>query len=150
MGQWVHRQGVHQVAALSHELAAAEPEGWAWWQAQQVQTSGPEPLDLRQSGRSAPIDYEHYLTKQLEPVADAILPFVGDSFARLGGDEFAIIRTEDPSPEGLDALCASILAAVAPPIEVSPGSLGSSGCGSRSRPVKQVRKIPGSSSANWM
>ena len=45
----------------------------------------------------------------------------GDSFARLGGDEFAIIRTEDPSPEGLDALCASILAAVAPPIEVSPG-----------------------------
>lgn len=44
MGQWVHRQGVHQVAALSHELAAAEPEGWAWWQVQQAQTSGPEPL----------------------------------------------------------------------------------------------------------
>ena len=45
MGQWVHRQGVHQVAALSHELAAAEPEGWAWWQAQQAQASGPEPLE---------------------------------------------------------------------------------------------------------
>jgi DNA polymerase-2 len=42
-------------------------------------TAGPEPLELRR----APIDYEHYLTKQLEPVADAILPFLGDSFARL-------------------------------------------------------------------
>ncbi|VXB81049.1 DNA polymerase II [Massilia sp. 9I] len=42
-------------------------------------TSGPEPLELRRS----PIDYEHYLSKQLEPIADAILPFVGDSFSRL-------------------------------------------------------------------
>jgi DNA polymerase-2 len=42
-------------------------------------TAGPEPLELRR----APIDYEHYLTKQLEPIADAILPFLGDSFARL-------------------------------------------------------------------
>lgn len=39
---------------------------------------GPEPLEVR----SAQIDYEHYLTRQLEPVADAILPFLGDSFAR--------------------------------------------------------------------
>jgi len=42
-------------------------------------TAGPEPLELHR----APIDYEHYLTKQLEPIADAILPFLGDSFARL-------------------------------------------------------------------
>jgi len=41
--------------------------------------SGPEPLEVRRS----PIDYEHYLTRQLEPIADAILPFLGDSFARL-------------------------------------------------------------------
>lgn len=40
---------------------------------------GPEPLELRRS----PIDYEHYLTRQLEPIADAILPFLGDSFANL-------------------------------------------------------------------
>jgi len=42
-------------------------------------TSGPEPLAYRQS----PLDYEHYLTKQLEPVADGILPFVHDDFATL-------------------------------------------------------------------
>jgi len=42
-------------------------------------TSGPEPLAYQQS----PLDYEHYLTKQLEPVADGILPFVQDDFATL-------------------------------------------------------------------
>ena len=41
--------------------------------------SGPEPLETRRSR----IDYEHYLTKQLQPVADAILPFVHDDFSAL-------------------------------------------------------------------
>ncbi|WP_312517603.1 DNA polymerase II [Massilia sp.] len=40
--------------------------------------NGPEPMEARH----AALDYEHYLTRQLEPVADAILPFLGDSFAR--------------------------------------------------------------------
>ncbi|HJV51298.1 MAG TPA: DNA polymerase II [Noviherbaspirillum sp.] len=42
-------------------------------------TAGPEPLETRR----APVDYEHYLTRQLQPVADAILPFLGDDFAAL-------------------------------------------------------------------
>lgn len=41
--------------------------------------NGPEPLETRRSR----IDYEHYLTKQLQPVADAILPFVHDDFSAL-------------------------------------------------------------------
>ncbi|UIN23773.1 DNA polymerase II [Herbaspirillum frisingense] len=40
-------------------------------------TAGPEPLEKR----SAAIDHGHYLERQLAPVADAILVFVGDSFA---------------------------------------------------------------------
>jgi DNA polymerase-2 len=40
---------------------------------------GPEPLETRHT----PLDYNHYLTKQLEPVADAILPFMQDDFATL-------------------------------------------------------------------
>ncbi|MGZ8291123.1 MAG: DNA polymerase II [Telluria sp.] len=44
-----------------------------------ITLAGPEPLEVRRS----PIDYEHYLTKQLQPVADAILPFVGDDFSAL-------------------------------------------------------------------
>ncbi|RJF95799.1 DNA polymerase II [Noviherbaspirillum saxi] len=41
--------------------------------------AGPEPLETRRSA----IDYEHYVTRQLQPVADAILPFLGDDFATL-------------------------------------------------------------------
>ena len=44
-----------------------------------ITLAGPEPLEAQRS----PIDYEHYLTRQLQPVADAILPFVGDDFAAL-------------------------------------------------------------------
>jgi DNA polymerase-2 len=53
-------------------------------------TGGPEPLDVREAGAASQIDYEHYLTKQLEPVADAILPFMGDSFARLTSPQGAL------------------------------------------------------------
>lgn len=42
-------------------------------------TSGPEPVDYQQS----PLDYDHYLTKQLQPVAEGILPFVNDDFATI-------------------------------------------------------------------
>jgi len=49
-------------------------------------TAGPEPMETLRS----PIDYEHYLVKQLEPVADGILPFVGDSFARLTSPQGAL------------------------------------------------------------
>lgn len=41
--------------------------------------SGPEPVDYQQS----PLDYDHYLTRQLQPVAEGILPFLKDDFATL-------------------------------------------------------------------
>jgi DNA polymerase-2 len=45
---------------------------------------GPQPLGYRES----PIDYNHYVEKQLEPVADAVLIHLGTSFrAILGGEK---------------------------------------------------------------
>ncbi|MEJ8857596.1 DNA polymerase II [Variovorax robiniae] len=41
--------------------------------------SGPEPLEARHSR----IDYEHYLSRQLQPIADAILQPMGESFMAL-------------------------------------------------------------------
>ncbi|TAL94700.1 MAG: DNA polymerase II [Paraburkholderia sp.] len=41
--------------------------------------AGPEPLETLRSA----IDYNHYLTRQLQPVADAILPLLGDDFETL-------------------------------------------------------------------
>jgi DNA polymerase-2 len=53
-------------------------------------TAGPEPIDVREAGAATPIDYAHYLEKQLEPVADAILPFMDDSFGRLTSPQGAL------------------------------------------------------------
>lgn len=41
--------------------------------------NGPEPLEIRRSR----IDYEHYLTKQIQPIADAILLPMGEDFLTL-------------------------------------------------------------------
>lgn len=40
---------------------------------------GPQPIDYQ----TAPLDYEHYLTRQLQPVAEGILPFINEDFSAL-------------------------------------------------------------------
>jgi DNA polymerase-2 len=42
-------------------------------------SGGPEPLETWRSG----IDYDHYLTRQLQPIADAILPLLQSDFQML-------------------------------------------------------------------
>lgn len=41
-----------------------------------ITLNGPEPKEALQS----PVDYQHYIEKQLKPVADGILPFIGKHF----------------------------------------------------------------------
>ncbi|CAM3299098.1 DNA polymerase II and 3'-_ 5' exonuclease (fragment) [Xenorhabdus nematophila ATCC 19061] len=41
--------------------------------------SGPQPLE----NQTAAPDYQHYINKQLMPIADAILPFIQDNFMTL-------------------------------------------------------------------
>lgn len=41
-----------------------------------ITINGPEPLEYVNS----PIDYNHYIDKQIKPIADAILPFIGLNF----------------------------------------------------------------------
>jgi DNA polymerase-2 len=49
------------------------------WISYVVTGAGPEPLETL----SSEIDYEHYLTRQLQPIADAILPLLRDDFLTL-------------------------------------------------------------------
>ena len=56
------------------------------WISYVISVNGPEPLEVRQ----APIDYDHYVTRQLQPVADAILPFVNDDFSTLVGGQMGL------------------------------------------------------------
>ncbi|WP_026960381.1 DNA polymerase II [Aliagarivorans taiwanensis] len=51
-----------------------------------ITLSGPEPLEYRQSQ----IDYQHYIDKQLKPIADAILPFIGKDFEQLSSAQIGL------------------------------------------------------------
>ena len=56
-----------------------------------ITLNGPEPVDYRQS----PIDYQHYIDKQLKPVADAILPFIDLDFDSLVDGQLGLFGTTD-------------------------------------------------------
>jgi DNA polymerase-2 len=49
------------------------------WISYVMTSAGPEPLETWQSA----IDYDHYLTRQLQPIADAILPLLRTEFQTL-------------------------------------------------------------------
>jgi DNA polymerase-2 len=49
--------------------------------------NGPEPLECQQSQ----IDYQHYVDKQLKPIADSILVFIGDRFEKIIGQQLELI-----------------------------------------------------------
>ena len=51
-----------------------------------ITMAGPQPLE----NRTAEVDYDHYLTRQLQPVADAILVFVDDDFSALVGGQMGL------------------------------------------------------------
>lgn len=51
-----------------------------------ITVNGPEPLELLRS----PIDYQHYVDKQLLPVADSILPFIGQGFEALAAPQIGL------------------------------------------------------------
>ncbi|HDZ3731139.1 TPA: DNA polymerase II [Vibrio harveyi] len=51
-----------------------------------ITVNGPEPHEYRNS----PIDYQHYIDKQLKPIADAILPFIGTDFDQLSAPQMGL------------------------------------------------------------
>ncbi len=72
--------------APPHVRAARMREGEGSDEAQvsYVMTSaGPEPA----ADRRSPIDHAHYLEKQLAPVCDVVLPFLGTSFEKIAGTQ---------------------------------------------------------------
>jgi DNA polymerase-2 len=56
------------------------------WVEYVITTAGAEPA----ARPLAPLDYQHYVDRQLQPVADGILSFLGTSFGELVGDQMAL------------------------------------------------------------
>ncbi|MGK5025706.1 DNA polymerase II [Janthinobacterium sp. RB2R34] len=84
LGDYLRNVPPHVRAARTadaYNLAQGRPLQYqsGGWISYVITLAGPEPLETQ----SSPIDYEHYLDKQLQPVADAILPFLGDDFSKL-------------------------------------------------------------------
>lgn len=51
-----------------------------------ITVNGPEPLEYRTS----PIDYQHYIDKQLKPVAEGVLPFINLDFNTLIDEQMGL------------------------------------------------------------
>ena len=78
------RKGIEEYTATTppHVKAARKMEGRARGLIEYiVTTAGPEPTP----GRVSPIDYEHYVDKQLRPIAEQVLPHLGLDFDRVIG-----------------------------------------------------------------
>lgn len=56
------------------------------WISYLMTVNGPEAVEYQQSA----IDYQHYIQKQLKPVADGVLPFVGLDFAELVDEQIGL------------------------------------------------------------
>ncbi len=56
------------------------------WISYVITVNGPEPLEYAKSQ----IDYQHYIDKQIRPIADGILPFVGLSFEGLASRQLGL------------------------------------------------------------
>ena len=56
------------------------------WVKYVITQNGPEPLEYVHS----PLDYEHYVEKQLRPIAEGILPFIGRDFEQIVSDQLGL------------------------------------------------------------
>lgn len=74
-----HVQAARMADAYNDEKGRPRQYQNGGWISYLMTKAGPEPLEARRS----PVDYNHYIERQLKPIADAILPFVNDRFARL-------------------------------------------------------------------
>ena len=69
-----------------HVQAARKLDKPGRWVSYLVTLNGPEPVQKTTS----PIDYQHYIDRQIEPVADGILHFLDNSFQRIAADQMAL------------------------------------------------------------
>ena len=79
LGDYVKNVPPHvQAARLCEQRGLPTPSRGSWVE-YVITTAGAEPAEAP----LAPLDYEHYVERQLQPVADGILGFVGTSYSAL-------------------------------------------------------------------
>lgn len=79
LGDYQKNVPPHVRAARKLQQAAGEQPQRGAWVNYRITVNGPEPMECQNSA----IDYSHYIDRQLQPVADSVLYFLGTSFARI-------------------------------------------------------------------
>ncbi|WP_028025664.1 DNA polymerase II [Enterovibrio calviensis] len=74
-----HVRAARKADAVNEKLGRAKQYQHGGWIEYVITLNGPEPLEALDSN----YDYQHYVDKQLKPIADGILPFIGKSFDAL-------------------------------------------------------------------
>ena len=91
-GQLVYRKRLrnalesYQRNVPPHVQAARKLKKPRRWISYLITLNGPEPI----SAQHSPIDHQHYIDRQLAPVADGILHFLGERFERIATDQLAL------------------------------------------------------------
>jgi DNA polymerase II len=83
----------HVQAARKFELLTGERLRRGDWISYVITTNGPEPVgsyDIDMAMRQSPLDYQHYVDKQLSPVADSILHFSNESLNQLVENQLSL------------------------------------------------------------
>src|SRR5690606_10967053 len=76
----------HVQAARKYVQLTGEPLRRGDWISYVITVNGPEPVgsyEVHMDWLQSPIDYQHYVNKQLSPVADSILHFMDESLNQL-------------------------------------------------------------------
>ncbi|SKA56746.1 DNA polymerase II [Enterovibrio nigricans] len=74
-----HVKAARKADAYNQKLGRSLQYQHGGWIEYVITTNGAEPLEALES----PYDYQHYVDKQLKPIADGILPFIGKRFDEL-------------------------------------------------------------------
>ena len=79
----------HVQAARKYVQATGKTLKRGEWIAYVITLSGPEPLDTQQSH----LNYQHYIDKQLMPVADSILHFMEKNMTELVDNQLSLFQS---------------------------------------------------------
>jgi len=83
----------HVQAARKYEQLTGARLRRGHWISYLITVNGPEPVgsdDINMALRQSPIDYQHYVDKQLTPVADSILHFMDESLGQLVENQMSL------------------------------------------------------------
>ncbi len=81
-----HVKAARIADAKNHALGKKLQYQYKGWISYVITLNGPEPVEYMESK----IDYDHYIEKQIRPIAEGILPFVGLSFEEIANAQMGL------------------------------------------------------------